>query len=255
MAIIGQSMGGPIYQGGYGGMVNMIDSVGGGGRTDPMAYNPDAKKYMSDFKVNSLGNLVGQYQGKPTELNGVRLDLKAINAYQGTTPSISKLRVNNEGKLFGQVTYETSNPNYGKWVSRPSPYGNAFWGGGWGGIDQNKTVSTTKEVELQGFELDMANISKSRSGNLPANNNIYLRMDEGGLVGDIQAIWTGSQTFTAAVGRQKIQQEQAPLGERLSRRGSGRGTATLGGAPTSAAAGTVKADPVALRQQKGTILT
>ena len=255
MAIVGQ-------QGGYMGMGGMnqpyagMGNIGAVSRPDPLAYKPDAKKYMSDFRVNSLGNLVGQYQGKPVELNGVRLNLKAINAYEGTTPTVNKLRVNNEGKLFGNVTYETANPNYGKFVQRQSPYGmGGFWGGGWGGIDQNKTVSTSKEVELQGFELDMANISKSRSGNLPDANNIYLRMDEGGLVGDIQAIWTGSQTFTAATGRQKIQQEQAPLGDRLSRKGSSRTSGTLGGAPTSTAAGTVKADPLALRQQKGTILT
>lgn len=243
---------------GMGGMNRGYNGMAGIGisppRPDPLAYKPDTAKYMSDFRVNSLGNLVGQYQGKPTELNGVRLDLKAINAYEGTTPTVGKLRVNNEGKLFGQVTYETANPNYGKYVYRQSPYG-GFWGGGWGGIDQNKTVSQTKEVQLQGFELDMANISKSRSGNLPSENNIYLRMDEGGLVGDIQAIWEGERTFTAAIGRQKIQQEQAPLGERLSRRGSPRSAATLGGAPTSTAAGTVKSDPIALRQQKGTILT
>ena len=255
MAMMG---GGNGMYGGIGGMNTTSPSMANMGnvapRPDPLAYNPDTKKHMSDFRVNSLGNLVGQYQGKPVELNGVRLDLKAIGAYEGTTPTVNKLRVNNEGKLFGNVTYETANPNYGKYVYRQSPYG-GFWGGGWGGIDQNKTVATTKEVELQGFELDMANISKSRSGSLPASNNIYLRMDEGGLVGDIQAIWQGSQTFTAAVGRQKIQQEQAPLGDRLSRKGSSRSSATLGGAPTSEAAGTVKSDPIALRQQKGTILT
>lgn len=231
----------------FGGMNSMI-------RPDPLAYSPDTKKYMSDFRVNSLGNLVGQYQGKPTELNGVRLDLKAINAYEGTTPTVNKLRVNNEGKLFGQVTYETANPNYGKYVYRQSPYG-AMWGGGWGGIDDSKTISQTKEVQLGGFELDMQNISKSRQGNIPDANNIYLRMDEGGLIGDIQAIWEGERTFTAATGRQKIQQEQAPLGDRLSRKGSARTQTTLGGAPTSTAAGTVKSDPIALRQQKGTILT
>lgn len=251
MAIFGQQYGAfgqPQQQGG-------ILGIGvSPPRPDPLAYKPDTNKYMSNFRVNSLGNLVGQYQGKPVELNGVRLDLKAINAYQGTTPSVNKLRVDNAGKLYGNVTYEVANPNYGKYVYRQSPYG-GFWGGGWGGIDENKTVSTTKEVELQGFELDMANISKSRSGALPSANNIYLRMDEGGLVGDIQAIWEGERTFTAAIGRQKIQQEQAPLGERLSRRGSSRTTGTLGGAPTSTAAGTVKADPLALRQQKGTILT
>ena len=251
MAIFGQQYGAfgqPQQQGG-------ILGIGvSPPRPDPLAYKPDTNKYMSNFRVNSLGNLVGQYQGKPLELNGVRLDLKAIQAYEGTTPSVNKLRVDNAGKLYGNVTYETANPNYGKYVYRQSPYG-GFWGGGWGGIDTNKTVSQTKEVELQGFELDMANISKSRSGALPSANNIYLRMDEGGLVGDIQAIWEGERTFTAAIGRQKIQQEQAPLGERLSRRGSSRTTGTLGGAPTSTAAGTVKADPLALRQQKGTILT
>lgn len=252
MAIVGQSMSGPIN--GSSPMANLFGLVGI--NRDPMAYKPDTKKHISDFRVNSLGNLVGQYQGKPVELNGVRLDLKAIGAYEGTTPKINKLRVNNEGKLFGDVTYETANPNYGKYVTRQSPYATGgLWGGVWGGIDENKTVATTKEVELQGFELDMANLSRSRAGNLPASNNIYLRMDEGGLVGDIQAIWQGSQTFTAAVGRQKIQQEQAPLGDRLSRKGSSRSSATLGGAPTSEAAGSVRADPLALRQQKGTILT
>ena len=80
-------------------------------------------------------------------------------------------------------------------------------------------------------------------------------MDEGGLIGDIQAIWEGERTFTAATGRQKIQQEQAPLGDRLSRKSSARTQTTLGGAPTSEAAGTVRSDPIALRQQKGTILT
>ena len=253
MAILGQQqgysgMGGPNQP--YLGM----GSIGQVSAPDPLAYKPDTKKYLSDFRVNSLGNLVGEYLGKPTELNGVRLDLKAINAYEGTTPRVNKLRVNNEGKLFGNVTYEIANPNYGKYVYRQSPYG-GFWGGGWGGIDENKTVSTTKDVELQGFQLDMANISKSRKGNLPKENNIYLRMDEGGLIGDIQAIWEGQRTFTAATGRQMIQQEQAPLGDRLSRRGSARTQTTLGSAPTSEAAGTVRSDPIALRQQKGTILT
>jgi len=228
-----------------------MGSLGQAIRPDPLAYKPDTNKYLNDFKVNSLGNLVGQYQGKPTELNGVRLDLKAINAYEGTTPTVNKLKVNNEGKLFGNVTYETANPNYGKYVQRQSPY---MWGS-FGGIDSSKTVSQTKEVELQGFQLDMANISKSRQGNIPNENNIYLRMDEGGLIGDIQAIWEGNKTFTAATGRQMIQQEQAPLGDRLSRKGSARTQTTLGGAPTSEAAGTVRSDPIALRQQKGTILT
>jgi hypothetical protein len=254
MAIVGQ-------QSGAFGMAGFNQPYAGMGslQVTPAApnlpYRPDANKYISDFRVNSLGNLVGQYQGKPTELNGVRLDLKAINAYEGTTPTVNKLSVNNEGKLFGNVTYQIANPNYGKWVTRQSPYGNGFWGGGWGGIDENKTVATTKEVELQGFQLDMANISKSRKGNLPSENNIYLRMDEGGLIGDIQAIWEGSKTFTAATGRQMIQQEQAPLGDRLSRRSSARTQTTLGSSPTSEAAGTVRSDPIALRQQKGTILT
>jgi hypothetical protein len=252
MAILGQQqgysgMGGPNQP--YLGM----GSIGQVSAPDPLAYKPDTKKYLSDFRVNSLGNLVGEYLGKPTELNGVRLDLKAINAYEGTTPRVNKLRVNNEGKLFGNVTYQTANPNYGKYVQRQSPWG-SYWGA-MSVIDENKTISQTKEIELQGFQLDMANLSKSRQGNLPNANNIYLRMDEGGLIGDIQAIWEGERTFTAATGRQMIQQEQAPLGDRLSRRSSARTQTTLGGAPTSAAAGTVKSDPIALRQQKGTILT
>lgn len=223
-------------------------------RPDPLAYKPDTAKYISDYRVNSLGNLVGQYQGKPVELNGVGLDLKAIKAYEGTTPAVSKLRVSNEGKLFGQVTYETANPNYGKWVTRQANVYGPFWGS-MSVIDDSKTISQTKEIELRGFEMDMQNISKSRGGNLPRENNIYLRMDEGGLIGDIQAIWEGERTFTAATGRQRIQQEQAPLGDRLSRRSSARTQTTLGGAPTSEAAGTVRSDPIALRQQKGTILT
>lgn len=255
MAIVGQQQFGYTGMGGPNQVQPLgMASFGQQSRPDPLAYNPDAKKYISDYRVNSLGNLVGQYQGKPVELNGVGLDLKAIKAYEGTTPRVNKLRVNNEGKLFGQVTYETANPNYGKYVTRANPYG-GFWGGSWGGIDESKTVSQTKEVQLGGFELDMQNISKSRQGNIPDANNIYLRMDEGGLIGDIQAIWEGERTFTAATGRQKIQQEQAPLGDRLSRKSSARTQTTLGGAPTSAAAGTVKSDPIALRQQKGTILT
>ena len=235
-----------------------MGNIGAIQRPDPLAYKPDAAKYISDYRVNSLGNLVGQYQGKPVELNGVGLDLKAINAYEGTTPRVSKLRVNNEGKLFGQVTYETANPNYGKWTTRQSPYQYGFGMGSIGSysaIDDSKTVSQTKEIELRGFEMDMQNVSKSRQGNIPNANNIYLRMDEGGLIGDIQAIWEGNKTFIAATGRQKIQQEQAPLGDRLSRRSSARTQTTLGGAPTSEAAGTVRSDPIALRQQKGTILT
>jgi hypothetical protein len=253
MAILGQQQG---YSG-MGGPNQPSIGMGSMGQyraPDPLAYNPDTKKYLSDFRVNSLGNLVGQYQGKPTELNGVRLDLKAINAYEGTTPIVNKLRVNNEGKLFGNVTYQTANPNYGKWVTRQSNVYGPFWGTT-SVIDESKTISQTKEVELQGFQLDMANISKSRQGNLPNANNIYLRMDEGGLIGDIQAIWEGERTFTAATGRQLLQQEQAPLGDRLSRKGSARTQTTLGSAPTSEAAGTVRSDPIALRQQKGTILT
>jgi hypothetical protein len=253
MAILGQQQG-YIGMGGPNPLNSGIAGIGFGlSRPDPLAYKPNTKKYLSDFRVNSLGNLVGQYLGKPTELNGVRLDLKAINAYEGTTPRVNKLRVNNEGKLFGNVTYETANPNYGKYVQRQSTYG-SLWGA-MSVIDENKTISQTKEIELQGFQLDMANLSKSRQGKLPNANNIYLRMDEGGLIGDIQAIWEGERTFTAATGRQLLQQEQAPLGDRLSRRGSARTSATLGSAPTSEAAGTVRSDPIALRQQKGTILT
>jgi hypothetical protein len=220
---------------------------------DPLAYNPNKDKYLSNFRVNSMGNLVGEYKGKPMEMNGVGIDLKALNPFQGTTPTVSKLRADNSGKVFGTVNYEIANPNFGKWVTRQSPYG-GFFGGGMAVKDDSKSVGTSKEVELTGFQLDMDNLARSRAGNLPDKNNLYFRYDDSGLLGDIQAIWEGNTTFTAATGRQLTQQERTPEGVRLSRK-SGKQTSTLGGAPTSTAAGSQLADEINLRNRKGTLIT
>jgi hypothetical protein len=226
MAILGQQ----ISPTGIGGrtdntILNMYSK--GQEKPDPLAYNPDKAKYLSNFKVSALGNLIGEYKGKPIEMNGVGIDLKALSPLEGTTPTVSKLRADNSGKVFGLVNYKT---------------GNRLFGG------------TSKEVEITGFQLDMDNLSRSRAGNLPDQNNIYFRYDDSGLIGDIQAIWDGDTTFTAASGRQMTQQERTPEGVRLSRKG-GRQTSTLGGAPTSTAAGSQLADEINLRNRKGTLIT
>ncbi len=210
-------------------------------RSERFPYKPK-EGFYSGYSVNADGTVSAKLGNESVLLNGINVDLKKLGAIDGAGGSIGKMKLDNKGNLVAQMTYDVANPNYG----RPSGLGIY--------PDQKKTVSKTDWVQLSGFQADMDNASRSRSGDLPSENNVYLRADEGGLLAEVEAIWRGKSTFTAAYARQLQNPEKNPAGERLSTRGSGT-TSTLGGAPTSSAAGGKAADDINLRNRKGTLLT
>jgi len=220
---------------------NRRGTVGFGFKTDSLPYKPQ-KGFYSGYSVNADGTISAKLGNESVLLNGINVDLKKLGAYEGSSGSIGKMKLDSKGNLVAQMTYDVANPNFGKYS-------------GFGVYrDQNKTIPKTDWVQLSGFQADMANASRSTSGKLPNENNVYLRADEGGLLAEIQALWEGGKPFTAAYARQLQNPAQDPAGDRLSRRGSGT-TNTLGGAPTSKAAGTRTADDINLRNRKGTLLT
>jgi len=216
-----------------------------------LPYTPN-KKYYSGYSVNADGTISAKLGNESVLLNGISVDMQKLGIAGDAGGRIGRMKLDSKGNLVAQMTYAVENPNYNKWTLRDSPYGAGF--GGWGGVENNKLTSKTEWVKLSGFQADMDNASRSTSGKLPDQNNVYLRPDEGGLLAEIQALWEDGKPFTAGYARQLQNPAQAPAGDRLSTRGSGT-TSTLGGAPTSAAAGSRAADDINLRNRKGTLLT
>lgn len=208
---------------------------------DRLPYAPK-KGFYSGYSVNADGTISAKLGNESVLLNGINVDLKKLGAYEGSSGSIGKMKLDSKGNLVAQMTYDVANPNFGK------RSGFSFL------PDPNKTIPKTDWVTLSGFQADMANASRSTSGALPSENNVYLRADEGGLLAEIQGLWANKSPFTAAYARQLQNPAQDPAGDRLSTRRSGT-TNTLGGAPTSTAAGGKAADDINLRNRKGTLLT
>lgn len=224
-----------------------------GGGLGQLPYSPKAG-YLSGFTVDPTGIIRSKNGKEDFVLNGVTADLKKLGAAEGTGASIGAMKVDSKGNLLGELSYEVANPNYGKYVRGQN---SGFMGGMFGGVDNNKTLSKTEWQQLNGFQLDMNTISKAVDKPLPDQNNIYLRPEGNGFLGEIEAIWEGNTKFTAAYGRNLQNAALQPMGERLtaSRGRQGGSTSMLGGAPTSKADGNKAADDINLRNRKGTLLT
>lgn len=236
---------------GMGGMQNANGSsegMAGFGSSIPrdtrMDYKPK-KGQLGNYMVNADGTIAAKLDGQDFMLNGITLDPNRIKGAIGGKAQIGQLKLDNQGNLIGQVSYSVPNPNY-------SQYG----GFGWNQPRQEPTITKSEWMQLSGFQADMANATRSRSGNLPDQNNVYLTPEGEGFLAEIQARWDDGNPFTAAYARQKTNPALQPAGERLSAsRGTSRKTATLGGAPSSKADGNTRADEINLRNRKGTLLT
>lgn len=215
--------------------------TGMGQPVDNLPYKPKTG-YMSGYTVNADGMVSAKLGDQSMALNGVMLDMNALQGRVGNTAEIGKLKLDSKGNLIAQVTYEMKNPDYGKSM-------------GFLYQQQPKTVMAQDWIPLSGFKADMNNISRASNKALPEENNVYLRPDGQGYLAEVEAIWQGSQKFTAAYARQLLNEAKAPAGDRLSSGGGMRRTSTLGGVPTSAAAGNKAADDINLRNRKGTLLT
>lgn len=211
---------------------------------DKLPYKPKSG-YLSGYAVKPDGTVAAKMGDQDFVLNGVRLDMNQLKGRVNDNATIGKLKMDSKGNLVAQVSYDIRNPE----LDNRS--------GGWGffASNQPKTVTTTSWVPLSGWQADMNSMTRASSKPLPDENNVYLRPDGQGYLAEVEAIWEGNQKFTAAYARQLLNTAQQPAGDRLGSGGSMRRTSTLGGVPTSAAAGSRMADNINLRNRKGTLLT
>lgn len=201
----------------------------GGRGNQPLAYTPP-KGYLRNFTYDKLGNVYGESpEGIRQQLNGLMIDAKSL-------PKAVKQTGRGQGGLY--------TPDYTQ-------------GGALNRLSFDNTGNLYAEaggqrVAISGYQSDPNAISRSQ-GVLPANNNAYVKYDGDGLFVEVQTNY-GGNPITAAYARQALQEAKVAEGGRLSRK-SGRQTSTLGGAPTSTAAGSQLADEINLRNRKGTLIT
>jgi hypothetical protein len=204
-----------------------MPAVGRGNQ--PLAYTPP-KGYLRNFTYDKLGNVYGESpEGMKQQLNGLMIDTKSL-------PTAAK-----QNPRGGRGLY-TPDYTQGGAVNRLSfdNAGNLYAEAG------------GKKVAVSGYQSDPNAISRSQ-GSLPDANNAYVKYDGNGLFVEVQTNY-GGNPITAAYARQALQEAKTAEGTRLSRK-SGRQTSTLGGAPTSTAAGSRLADEINLRNRKGTLIT
>lgn len=218
---------------------------------------------MSDYAFDSKGNLSAKgVDGRMQQLNGLQLDAGALqksigvlneyvakqNALQVMGHVLPGYKVNNLFANGGGIkSLRTDDAgNLFALLNTPETKQSSIWGMSANRQPQQNQVSE-QWVKVNGFQLDNNQTSKN-TGTLPQDNSIYLRPEGDGYFAQVDT----SQGI-AAYSRQALQRAVAPVGDRLSTRAKPkpRGGTTMLGAPTSAAAGSKKADNI----KKGSLLT